>query len=221
MLTILTWLWGTKYPVAHVENLRASVARHLKTPHRFVCVTNREVSGERIPIEDAKLFSVRDGCYVRLRMFDPDWQERHGLDHFVSLDLDVVATGELDPLFNRDDPFLILHGGHFNPCPFNGSVMMVRRGARPEIWSKFDVAEAERVAMKDGIWRGSDQTWVAHIAPDAPGWTYSDGIYCFRKPGWPQGSDELPPDARLVAFPGANDPSRLTGLRWIRENWRQ
>lgn len=219
MLTVATWLWGTKYPLSHVEKLRAGVARHLKQPHRFVCITNNDVPFDRIPIEDSDLLSFRDGCYARLRMFDPEWQERHGIQRVVNLDLDVVVTGPLDELFSWPDPFMILHGGHFNPCPFNGSVMMIERGARPEIWTAFDISLAEKIATSDGKWRGTDQTWIAHMAPDAAGWSHRDGIYAFRKPGWPGGDDDLPMDARIVAFPGSKDPSRLAGLKWVRENW--
>jgi hypothetical protein len=219
MLTVVTWLWGTKYPPEYVYRLRAGVKRHLKTPHRFVCVTNRKVDCETIPLEDPQLLPVRDGCYVRLRMFDPEWQERHGIERIVCLDLDLICVGTLDPLFDGPEPFLILHGGHFNPCPFNGSVQMITRGACPEIWSRFNVEEAEKAAVIEGKWRGSDQTWIAHVAPDAPGWTYEDGIYGFRKPGWPR-SNELPKNARIVAFPGGKDPSKFTGYRWLRENWQ-
>lgn len=219
MLTICTWLWGTKYGAHYVEKLKAGVARNLKMPHRFICVTDRtDVSCETFPLVDPNLQYVSDGCYQRLRMFDPAWQAKHGIERLVCLDLDLVITGSLDALFSRLEPFVILHGGHFSPCPFNGSVMMIDRWARPEIWSRFRVSEAEEVAMADGTWRGSDQTWIAHIAPDAAGWSHVDGVYGFRKPGWMTG-DDLPADARIVAFPGKADPSQLGHLKWVRENW--
>ena len=211
MLTVVTWRWGTKYGREYVDRLKAGVARHLAQPHRFLCI------GDEVPIPDTGLLRVRDGCYARLRMFDPDWQREHGIERLVCLDLDLVVVGPLDPLFNRPQPFVILHGGHFNPCPFNGSAMMIAAGARPEIWRDFDAAQAERVAMADGTWRGSDQTWIARKAPDAAGWTHRDGIYAFGKPGWP-GGDALPADARIVAFPGAKDPATVRA-GWIAEHW--
>lgn len=212
MLTVITWRWGAKYSPEYVRRLKASVARHLKQPHRFLCV------GDDIPIEDEHLLNVRDGCWSRLRMFDPHWQARHGIDRLVCLDLDLVVTGPLDPLFDRPEPFVILRGGHFSPCPFNGSVQMIARGAHPEVWSSFTVKEAEEVATADGTWRGSDQTWIAHMVPDAAGWTYRDGIFGFAKPGWPSGVS-LPDGARIVTFPGKADPSQLSHLTWVRSNW--
>lgn len=215
MLTICTWRWGTKYGPEYVEKLQASVARNLTIRHQFFCV------GDDEPIQDQNLLSVRDGCYARLRMFDPDWLPwlKWGITRLVCLDLDLVITSSLDELLSRPEPFNILHGGHFNPCAFNGSVMMIDRGARPELWSRFSVKEAEAVATADGTWRGSDQTWIAHVAPDAPGWSHRDGIYGYQKPGWNTGND-LPDDARIVAFPGSKDPSRLMHLPWVRDNWR-
>lgn len=219
MLTICTWLWGQKYGPDYVEKLKAGVARNLTLPHRFVCVTDRtDVSCGTIPLPDPELTNVRDGCWARLRMFDPEWQARHDIDRLVCLDLDLVVTGSLDALFSRLESFVILHGGHFNPCPFNGSVQLIDRGARSEIWSRFTVKEAEAVATADGTWRGSDQTWISQVAPDAAGWTHLDGVYSYLKPGWLTG-DELPADARIVAFPGKKDPAQLMHLPWIRQHW--
>ena len=212
MLTVLTWRWGSKYGPEYVDRLRKGVTKHLSMPHRFLCV------GEDIPIEDPHLLEVRDGCYARLRMFDPHWQVRNGIDRLICLDLDMVVTGPLHPLFDRPDPFMILHGGHFNPCPFNGSVMMINRGARPEVWNDFSIEKAERVATRGGEWRGSDQTWIADVAPDASGWSWRDGIFAWQKPGWPKG-EGLPSTARLVAFPGKVDPSQLRKVPWVKEHW--
>lgn len=217
---MVAWKWGAKYAPKYVERLKAGVNRNIKMPHRFVCITDDPtgLTCETWPLPTPDLIKVRDGCYSRLIMFSQDWQARNNIDRLVCLDLDVVVTGSLDALFSRLEHFVILHGGHFNPCPFNGSVMLIDRGARPEIWSRFTVKEAEAVSMADGTWRGSDQTWISHVAPDAAGWTHLDGVYAFRKPGWMTG-DDLPADARIVAFPGKKDPSQLLHRPWIRKHW--
>lgn len=216
-----TWKWGKKYTDRHVQVLKASVARNYSLPHKFVCITDEPVEGvDCWPIEDPGLTEVRDGCYARLRMFDPDWQHNHRITKLVCLDLDMVITGDLKPLFDRAENFVILKGGHHNPCPFNGSVMMIRAGARPELWMEFFIDRAIRIADKDGVNRGTDQTWIAELAPDAAYWTYQDGIYAFQKPGWPKGLD-LPSDARIVAFPGWRDPTGFTMLPWVAQHWRE
>lgn len=223
-ITFSTWFWGKKYTVEHLTNLHNGIRRHFAHPHRFVVVTDRltdHLVGETIPIRDRDLLNIRDGCYVRLRMFDPEWRRQFGIKRLVCLDLDLVITDDLAPLFSGAGPFRILKGGHFNPCPFNGSVMMLDdpNGEYSHLWHSFDYEEAHRIAYADGSDRGTDQTWIAAKAPHAAFWTWRDGIYGYGKPGWPPG-DGLPTDARIVIFPGKKDPSKLKNLWWVKENWR-
>jgi hypothetical protein len=227
MLTIVTWLWGTKYGAQDVLKLQAGLRRHLKEPHRFLCLTER---GRKIkapgvefrPIADPGLTKV-PGCFVRLRMFDPDWQHAQQItdgveDRLVCIDLDVVITGRLDPVFDRPEPFVVLQGANsINPCPFNGSLVMLRPGAHPELWRDFSL---EAVAQIRHHLFPDDQAWFWHKLPDAAGWVAGqDGVYAFQKPGWPAGT-KLPPDARIVMFPGYRSPSRYLHLGWVQDNWR-
>ncbi len=218
MTVVLTWKWGAKYGAGHVAKLQAGVARHLKREHRFLCVTDdpRGLDCQTVGIADPALLKFDDGCYARLRMFDPIWQAQVGASDILCLDLDMVIVGDIGPLLDHDDPFRILIGGHFNPCRVNGSVMHIKAGAVPQIWLEFTVEEARRVARKDGSYRGTDQTWIAHKLPNCAGWTHEDGIYGYGKPGWP---GHLPADARIVAFPGSKDPATVKEA-WVREHWR-
>jgi len=211
VLTVCTWLWGDKYGPHYVDRLRNGVARHLKQPHRFEVFTPSPA--------DEHLTKI-PGCFARLRMFDPVWQKlNHVYDRLACLDLDVVITGPLDPLFDRPEPFVILHGANAsNPCPMNGSVMMLRPGAHPEVWSDFSVEKAKAVpfyAFPD------DQGWLWHKLPNAPGWQAgpSSGIWSFAKRGWPK-DNKLPDGARMVCFPGSRDPSQFEHLDWLRWHWQ-
>jgi hypothetical protein len=209
-LNIVTWHWGSKYPGHYIERLKAGVTRHLAQEFRF-CVFAPEQ-------EDEYLTKI-PGCFCRLRMFSPEWQAKHNLTgRIVCIDLDAVITGPLDPLFDRPEPFNILHGGNSaNPCPYNGSMMMLRAGAHAEIWNEFTLKNAFAVpsfAYPD------DQGWLAAKLPNASGWRVGSesGAYCFKKPGWPDG-DDLPKDARIVAFPGWRDPAKFQHLAWVKANW--
>jgi hypothetical protein len=51
-------------------------------------------------------------CYRRLRAFAPDIAATFG-QRFVSIDLDCVITGDLRPLWNRSEDFVIW--GDTNP----------------------------------------------------------------------------------------------------------
>lgn len=209
-LVISTWIWGTKYSRIYLDRLKSALDRNLKREFRFAVFHPQE--------EDEYLTKIK-GCFARLRMFDPEWQARHGIfGRLVCLDLDVVITGELDPVFDRSEDFVILQGANStNPCPYNGSMMMLRAGAHPEVWRDFSIEEAN--TKTDVFDFSDDQGWLAYKVPNAAGWKAGEGgVYGFQKPGWPGGSD-LPKDARIVVFPGWRDPAKFVHLKWVRENW--
>jgi hypothetical protein len=210
-LTIATWIWGTKYSGYYIERLKHGIRRNLKQWHRFVVF-------EPFP-GDEKLFP---GCFVRLRMFSKIFQNYYCIEpesHLICLDLDLIVTGELDPLFDRDESLVIFQGANAaNPCPFNGSVIMVQAGKHHELWDEFSLEKATTIPFYEFP---DDQGWIHHMMPNAAGWECgpASGIYAFRKPHWPK-NDQLPTDARMVAFPGARDPSQFAHLPWIKEHWR-
>lgn len=223
-LVVCTWLWGTKYAPIYVERLYSGLQKHLKQPFRFICLTESDRIGnfssgiERHAIQDMELTRPK-GCFVRLRMFDPRWQQSHSIeDRLACLDLDVVITGALDCLFDRPEPLVILQGANAsNPCPYNCSAMMLRTNAHAEIWNDFSIDRLDEIPKYDFP---DDQGWIWHRAPHAAAWRAgaSSGIYAFKKPGWPPG-DLLPADARMVAFPGSRDPNMVLHLPWIRRHW--
>lgn len=213
MLHVTTWVWGHRYGQNYVERLAAGLRRHIEQPFRFAVFS---------PESDDVYLTVVKGCFARLRMYDPEWQLRHGIvegDRLVCVDLDAIVTGQLDPLFDRPEPFVILQGANAaNPCPFNGSLQMLRAGAHPEVWSDFSLEAVGKIPFHEFP---DDQGWLAHKIPGAAGWKAGpeSGALAFQKPGWPKG-DNLPAGARIVFFPGWRDPSKFTHLTWVKENWR-
>lgn len=212
-LIVGTWLWGSKYGAHYVERLAAGVARHLKQPHRFVVFH---------PSDEDEYLTQMPGCFARLRAFDPDWQKAQGIkpgDRIVCMDLDLIVTGHLDPLFDRPEEFVILQGANSsNPCPYNGSLWLLRAGYRPDVWADFSVEAASKIRFDAFT---DDQAWFWHKMPKAAGWKAGpqSGVYAFQKTTWPKG-EALPRDARVVAFPGWRDPSQYVRLEWVREHWR-
>ena len=205
-------MWGKKFSHDHVNKLRKGIERNLKQPYhwRVFHPEARDVHLTKIP-----------GCFARLRAFDPAWQARNGIeDRLVTIDLDTVITGPLDPLFDRDESFVIMQGANaVNPCPFNGALQMLCPGAHPEVWRDFSVEAAKKAPFYSFP---DDQGWIWHKIPDAAGWKVGPehGIYVFRKRGWPVGNEtKLPDGAKLVTFINS-DPSQLLHLDWVRDNWK-
>lgn len=223
-LTVVTWWWGDRYDVEFIERLAAGLKKHLHQEHQLIVVSGRPgvswVGIKVVPIPNPELTKDR-GCFARLRMFDPGWQESIGAgERIACIDLDVIVTGELDPLFNRPEQFVILQGANAaNPCPYNGSIWFLRKGYRPDVWSDFSIEAASKIKKYEFA---DDQGWFWHKMPDAAGWKVgpTSGIYAFKKPAWPQG-DDLPKDARLVVFPGWRSPEKFTALPWVQKHWVQ
>jgi hypothetical protein len=228
-VAFITWLWGDKYTSSHVNKLHAGVRRHYRGDYCFVVFADRALDvGEGIEVRRiANPELIGRGCFCRLRMFDPQWQAwQEFTDRIVCLDLDVVLTGDLNSVFDREESFLILQKvNSANPNQFNCSVMMLRAGHHPEVWRDFTIEKAEAVNKKLGFGFPDDQGWLWEKLPQAAGWIggKDSGVYGFQKPGWPSGENgqTLPQDARIVAFFGWRKPEQFASLPWVKEHWRQ
>ena len=228
------WKWTphrgyrSTFTAQAVNALGRMLARHYPRPHKLICVTD-DYAGIDASIEVLPHWNdfadipsphgqKNPSCYRRLRMFAPDAGASFG-PHFVSIDLDTVITGDLTPLFDRPEDFVIW-GDYTNPLtPYNGSLMMLRAGARPEVWTDFDPRLSPDQAKRAGFW-GSDQGWISFKVRDAATWNKTHGVYSYRNDVKPK-HGELPTDARLVAFHGNVDPwmPEAQALPWVREAW--
>lgn len=207
---VIVWVWGRKYGPEYVERLAAGIKRNLDDCTFTVCR----------PLPEDEYLTELPGCLCRLRTFDPCWQKSMGFkrgERILCLDLDLIVTGRMEPLFDREEPFVILQGANAkNPCRFNGSVWSVVAGYRPDIWTEFSVEAANAV---DFYIYPEDQAYFEAKMPEAGAYGAKDGVYGFKKTFWPVG-DKLPSGARIVAFPGSRDPSQFTHLPWVKEHWR-
>lgn len=201
------------------------IHRHLSLPHRFVLVTDQLDADydpliERVPLWDDwrdlgnPTWATRSACYPRLKLFSRKARELFG-DRIVCMDIDCVATAPLDPLFDRDEDFVILRRTPLTPneeaSAYHGALWMLRAGTRPQVWEDFRGGSSIAAARK---YIGSDQAWICHRLPNEAGWTQNDGVYCSRNleyaGRWPniaQRSNEQPPkNARLVFFNSGTKP---------------
>lgn len=214
MITILTWLWRqektrTLYTAEHVNTWAAMVRRNLSMPHRICCVTDMPEGidlsvevivppGEFLDITNPRWTNGRPQCYRRLAMFRRDAAGIFG-ERFVSMDLDAVIGGSLDPLFDRDDD-LVLFKGTVRNRPYNGSMMMMTAGCRPAVYEDFN----QEAALESGrLFCGSDQAWLMHkLGPNEKIWDERDGVYWFG--GAYRRRHQ--PDPRILFFPGSLKP---------------
>lgn len=234
MLSFVTWLWGSRYNVEHVNALARMIRRHYGAPHRIICVTNDpgiidsniEIVGDRADF--AGLVSphgiASPACYRRLRLFAPDARETFG-DIVVNLDLDLIIKRDLRPLLAGfiAQPHVFFAGWRdpYRPKQICGSVFALRTaGYLTDVWSDFkrDPKRAQALAQRAGF-SGSDQAWISYAtASDSLRWTQADGIYSFKK----DRCETLPPDARIVVFHGDPKPWSAEAMRvpWLRAHYR-
>lgn len=194
MLSVVCWRWTppngyrSTYAPETVNVLRRMVARHYHRPHRFVCVTDDAAGLDPevhvVPLwpDHATVPSPHGGhnpsCYRRLKAFAPEARELLG-ERFVSIDLDTVIVGDLAPLWDRPEDFVIW--GETDPRSFyNGSMFLMTAGTRRQVWDRFDPTSSPREAKAAGRF-GSDQGWISYVlGPGEAIWGRQDGVYSFR-----------------------------------------
>lgn len=242
MLDVICWKWRTPGYRSHfgpetVNVLRRMVARHLHVPHRFSCITDdpRGIDSDIrvIPLWDTYAnipnpsSPQNPSCYRRLKMFSAEARELIG-ENIVSMDLDVVITADITPLFVHDHDFVVWGGQSVQPgthrpyCWYNGSLMQLRAGTRTKVWDEFDPATSPGIAHRANS-RGSDQGWISHcLGQQEKTWGTKDGVYSYRNHVFAM-RNSIPANARIVAFHGKHDPWMPEVQRhspWIVEHYR-
>lgn len=238
-LNVVAWRWTpfkgyrNEFPVETVNTLRRMVLRHYPDVGRFICVTDDpsgfdpgiealplwdDFPGVRSPHDSGMARPKNPSCYRRLRMFHPDAAQWFG-ERFVAVDLDMVFTGDLRPLWNRPEDF-VMTGDTNRTTHYNGSMLLLTAGSRPRVWTEFDPAMSPRKTLSAGF-HGSDQAWISYcLGAGEATWTKADGVYSYRNHLTPR-RDRFPSDARVVNFHGAVKPwcLQVSDLPWIREHY--
>lgn len=233
--TVCTFKWKaptgyrTRFTAEHVLTLRNMVARHYSKPHRFVCITD-DTSGltdvQTLPLWDTYANvpnpngTHNPSCYRRLKVFAPDAGAWLG-ERIVCMDLDVVVTGDLSPLFDDPADFKIWGQTDFPGKQWvNGSFFSLKAGSRPQVWTDFDPKTSPQKQKAAGA-RGSDQGWISYLlGPTVEKWSQKDGIHSWRVHLAPRGGN-LPDNARLVCFHGKAKPwdYNVQQHKWVRRHY--
>jgi hypothetical protein len=216
------------YAPKHVNALWRMCEDTIKVPHRFVAFTDRPDGIEcerreslpRVKVRKPDGIGQEDGCYQRLRLYDPELQASLDAEFVLILDLDMVMMRDCTALIEAcmAHDFTALRG---SPWPngdlcswYNGGFQMCRTGARPQFWTEFDTKrfyqqrEAYMMPSKDRRYprgrrpHGTDQAWLSVCA--GPGehtiW-HEDGVYQYRNH-----RQNLPADANILFFAGREKP---------------
>ena len=234
--SVICWKWtpATDYRSAFgpetVNTLRRMVARHFPHPHRFICCTDDAagLDSEVLVVPMGDLFvglqsmhgPRRPSCFRRLRAFAPEAADLFGA-RFVSLDLDVVITGNLTKLWSRSEDFVIWQGQRPGTA-YNASMYLLTAGTRRQVWDTFDPVTSPPIAAAAGCY-GSDQAWISYVLGGREAtWSKADGVYSFRNDIRRVLGQRLPANARVVFFHGSHDPwgPLAQKVPWVKEHYR-
>lgn len=212
--------WGNKYSSEWVFRLRDMVAKHLKIPHEFVCMTDTfvcnvhtELCANDLPTWWSKLGLFRPGLFPGDNLY---------------LDLDVVITDDITQMVANNlnpgkvtapDDFsysLVNPKKHMAPATrkllggigtVNSSVMLWNGDDGRDIWDKFHVAKMHELH--------GDQNWITQCMwPDKlallePGWACSYKYHVQRGE----------PVAPIVVFHGNPKVTDLPSHDPLRKAW--
>jgi hypothetical protein len=196
------------------------VRRNLTLPHRLAVVTDvpgdygdltvipppRDFEDVRIPTWDDE----KPQCLRRLAMFAPGAGERFG-ERFVSMDMDCVISGSLDPLFDRPEDF-VMYRGTAAARPYNGSMVMMTAGARPQVYTQFTPEAAVEAGRR---FVGSDQAWISHVlGPGEATWGPEHGVQWW-------GSRYNDGSPTVTFFPGTPKPWQVMRDDLVRRHYHR
>lgn len=240
MISIVTWLWGTKYSSKHVNILRAMTARNLRLEHKFICFTDHAPNEFRDDIAVLPLPTVGHRAndpmaLKRLWMFSEEAAAVLG-PRFVNIDLDTVIVGDITPLLSRHEDFVVWKAPFYDPkhhkvngppyC-YNMSLVMMNAGARHFVWERFandPEQELENAASSGWVYHGDSDIISNILIPNEKAtWGTKDGVYAY----WTHldfGTKPLPGNARMISFYGKADPSQREvkhRCRWVGQHWHE
>ena len=215
-ITVVCVKWGDGSPhfegrgVEYVNKLYAGVRLHTRRhTWEFLCFTDN-TAGIRTEVRCEPLPNSLKGTWPKIGLFRRDLHGIHTARLFY-LDLANVIVGDLDEVFDMNVDFAIARDWPPEMRPndhgYNSNGILLRVGARPEVWETY---RGDPAATR------GDQDWITKAAPGADLFPY-DWTPSYKLRGlaaW-----ENPPDAaKWVAFHGVPKPHRCGG--WVKEHWR-
>jgi hypothetical protein len=255
MISFVCWKWRTAgsarlFLAEHVNVLRAMVKRYYARPFRFICITDdragldKKIEAIAMPVR----FEIQSphgarfpSCYARLWNFS---REAAVLGKTIfQTDIDVVITGDLTPLVDREEDFVGWSDKRFQRNKIAGGAYLLRTGSLPHVWEEFDPIASPAAALAAGH-MGSDQAWMSYclspesrvLSPESnPGSALSPQHSALKKIGtwngaglvkinWtPARARRAPQGARMVFTSGEKPPWSSEQRRrypWIKDHWR-
>ena len=232
MIAVTCWRWGPLFGPEYVARLQSMLARNLQLEHRLYCFTDdpaavpRDVIPMPIPVDLAGL----PRCRRRMHQYNAAVDVALGR-RLLSIDLDVVITGDITPLVARTEPIVMWRVGYAGAL--SGSFVLWDAGALDGAWRAFDADRDGYPRRAQPAGTGSDQAmlnlWLRESRTPVAELGERDGFVTWFGRGYERlqhhgmgpGRAALREGARIVVLGSADKGVLDDGVHpWVREHWR-
>jgi hypothetical protein len=222
-MLFVCWLWKghgfwkdtAKYNARHVEVLASMLCRH--GGHDLVCVTDvpDSISSAIKTIAMPEEVSDLPNYLPKLWAWSPEFHALIGR-RFVSIDLDVVITGDLGPVLETKSPLRIWNKAALEP--YNTSLFSLKPGFGNAVWNTLTPELIDRARSEADYWTG-DQSWVAYVlGRDAEAFGEETGVIQYRPA---RHRDVMPVGMKAGFFSGPFSPeTESPNSAWVKEVWQ-
>ncbi len=226
---IICMKWGDLYGAEYANRLYAAVRLNTTGPLRFVCLTD-DVTGLRSEIETypCPVIDIPEpwcnAGWRKLTLYLDSGSLYELTGDWLFLDLDVVVTGSLDPFFSYESehPFVVMKNWTQPDKKIgNTSVFRFRMGEHQYLLERLlQDFEEFRDRYKNSQTYVSREINSLKFWPDS--WCALFKVQCV--PRWPRriwAAPKLPPETKVVAFPGFPNPSDAMLGNWPEKKWHK
>ena len=229
MINVICLKWGNKYSADYVNRLLNMVKYNISSPFNFYCLTDdkKNLADGVIAVDlpDIPL----EGWWFKLYLFKDGLLSLKDGSKILFLDLDIIITGNIDPLFTYDQETLCI-SSDINESRYNSSVMFFKTGKFGFIWDSFYIQKDWIMEKMHG-----DQDWIEYIYKGATIYPKSmiksfkidlnsKTPYSFGKLGKnlrkrfpklaPKGETPYPEKTAIVLFHGKPDPKDVMEIAY-------
>ncbi len=222
MITVCCLKWGSLYKPEQYNVLYSMVVRNLKQPFEFVCFTD-DPAGLRPEIRCCGIPHDLPYWWGKVALYK-DSIPGVVTEKILFLDTDVVILRSIDEIADYPSDFAMARDFPQSKCParhekdVNGSVILLKVGARTEIWDHYvrlgmpqmPIAEAGKKNFTLGGQGIINEVRIpVDQFPDDWVRSYKDNNMAIHGPG---------DDCRIAFFHGHPKPWEVEDA-WVKEHW--